>query len=422
MVRPNSPPQIDQRVVEQAALLQVLDQRRADGWSTSRGTGAGCRVGQVAVLVPAVVIELDEAHAALGQPPRQQAVGARRCPACVTSAPYSVEGRLRLAGDVHHARARWSASGRPSRTARCARRSRGRRPLRAACCLQVARGRRACARRLSGVDAGGIVEVEHRVAAAAELHALVLRRQEAAAPQPRVERLVDLAGRARSGRRTPAGSAFSLPEPVATARRPCSAGPAMLRAGLEEGDGRVVVDRLGVHRADDAELVDDLRRVRQQVADPRAAACRAARSRTATPASGSDDWLPDMPVSRWPCRTESGNCSPLRLSQQRLVVEQLDLRRAAGHEQVDDALGLRRRSGAAAEHARAHCRAARDLSAAERPAGLTRLASASRRAQAERFSTAGGTVPAAGSGPCRDEVAAVVAHGRSRPGSLSAAR
>ena len=30
------------------------------------------------------------------------------------------------------------------------------------------------------------------------------------------------------------------------------------------------------------------------------------------PASGSDDWLPDMPVSRWPWRTESGSCSPLR--------------------------------------------------------------------------------------------------------------
>ena len=30
------------------------------------------------------------------------------------------------------------------------------------------------------------------------------------------------------------------------------------------------------------------------------------------PASGSDDWLPDMPVSRCPCRTESGSCSPLR--------------------------------------------------------------------------------------------------------------
>ena len=30
------------------------------------------------------------------------------------------------------------------------------------------------------------------------------------------------------------------------------------------------------------------------------------------PASGSDAWLPDMPVSRCPWRTESGSCSPLR--------------------------------------------------------------------------------------------------------------
>ena len=37
---------------------------------------------------------------------------------------------------------------------------------------------------------GGIVEIEHRIAAGAEPHALVAGRQEAAAPQPREERLV----------------------------------------------------------------------------------------------------------------------------------------------------------------------------------------------------------------------------------------
>ena len=32
--------------------------------------------------------ELDEAHAALGQAPRQNAVGGVACPACATSGPY----------------------------------------------------------------------------------------------------------------------------------------------------------------------------------------------------------------------------------------------------------------------------------------------------------------------------------------------
>ena len=72
----------DQRVVQQAALLQVLDQRggRAD---RPRGNGrrAACRgrVSGVAVVVPVGVIELHEADAALDQPPGQQAVvGERR--------------------------------------------------------------------------------------------------------------------------------------------------------------------------------------------------------------------------------------------------------------------------------------------------------------------------------------------------------
>ena len=43
--------------------------------------------------------------------------------------------------------------------------------------------------------------------------------------------------------------------------------PAMLRAGVHEGVGRVVIDLLGLHRADDADVVGDLGVVRQEVAD-----------------------------------------------------------------------------------------------------------------------------------------------------------
>ena len=71
-MRPNSPPQIDQRVVEQAALLEVGDQRGRGlvGFAALHLDAAG----QVAVLVPALMVELDELHAALGQAAREQAV------------------------------------------------------------------------------------------------------------------------------------------------------------------------------------------------------------------------------------------------------------------------------------------------------------------------------------------------------------
>ena len=49
-----------------------------------------------------------------------------------------------------------------------------------------------------------------------------------------------------------------------------------------------------------------------------------------------------MPVMRWPMRTEAGSSVPLMLVQLRLVVEQVDLRRAARLVQVDHPLGFRR--------------------------------------------------------------------------------
>ncbi len=63
----------DERVVEQAALFEVDDER--GGGLVGFGALAADAGGQAAVLVPALVVELDEAHAALGQPAGQQAVG-----------------------------------------------------------------------------------------------------------------------------------------------------------------------------------------------------------------------------------------------------------------------------------------------------------------------------------------------------------
>ena len=47
---------------------------------------------------------------------------------------------------------------------------------------------------------------------------------------------------------------------------------------------------------------------------------------------------------RWPMRTDAGQLLAVVVLELRLVVEQVDVRRPARHEQVDDALRLRRRS------------------------------------------------------------------------------
>ena len=108
--------------------------------------------------------------------------------------------------------------------------------------------------------AGRVGEIEHRLLAAAELHALVARRQEAASPQAVVERLVGPPAREQDDERRQV--LVLAPQAVGDPRP--HAGPAReLRARLHERDRRVVVDRLGLHRADDADVVDDPGRVRQ---------------------------------------------------------------------------------------------------------------------------------------------------------------
>ena len=112
----------DQRVVQQSALLQVADQR-------GRGLVDFAsylieRLAEVGVMVPIGVIELHEAHAALHQAARQQAVvrvaGLARLGAVHLERLFATPSRNRSA------RARWSASGTPSHTPRCAWRSPGR--------------------------------------------------------------------------------------------------------------------------------------------------------------------------------------------------------------------------------------------------------------------------------------------------------
>ena len=89
-----------QRVVEQAALLQVLDQRRA-GLVGVLAILLEIR-HEVAVLVPRLVEQLDEPDAPLDQPAGEQAVVGERRLAWLGA--VHVEDVLRLLGDVHELR------------------------------------------------------------------------------------------------------------------------------------------------------------------------------------------------------------------------------------------------------------------------------------------------------------------------------
>ena len=117
-------------------------------------------------------------------------------------------------------------------------------------------------------DAVGVLQVQHRVLAAAKLHALVNAGQEPVSPEPRVKRLINpvLGNEDNKGRKIFVRAAESIAEPGAHAG---AAGE--LGAGLEKRDGRVVVDRFGVHRSDETQLVHHLCCPGQQLAYPRAA-------------------------------------------------------------------------------------------------------------------------------------------------------
>ena len=103
-LRHGRPPELaaehHQRVVQHAALLQIGDQRRG-GPIHFLGLvlNAGFNVGMV---IPIAVIKLNEAHAALGQPPGQQAVRSER--AIARLGAVRVQNALRFLAHIHQIR------------------------------------------------------------------------------------------------------------------------------------------------------------------------------------------------------------------------------------------------------------------------------------------------------------------------------
>ena len=189
-------------------------------------------------------------------------------------------------------------------------------------------------------DAGGVRQVEHRIAVGAQLDALEPRRQESGAPVIVVEdlattQLAILRGHDHERRQVLVHAAQAIAHPRAHART-----ARLFRPGQEQRDGRRMVDRLGVHRADDADVVGDRAGVRQEIAQPLPAAAIAAKAGDA----GQDELALALRHRRQALahlhRRRQELAAPAR--QAGLVVEQIDVRRRAGLHQVDDSLRLRR--------------------------------------------------------------------------------
>ena len=163
----------DERVVEHAAAGEILDERC--GTAIDLSGRALHVVLHAAVMVPVAVIELDESHAPLGEPPGEQAVGGERAVAPFRAVEVKRAGRfVGEIDEVGHAGLHLECElilGQPRRDLRVAHHRPAKRvePGDGVDHIPLPPGRRASRR----------LHVEHRVALGAKLHALKPARQQA---------------------------------------------------------------------------------------------------------------------------------------------------------------------------------------------------------------------------------------------------
>jgi hypothetical protein len=305
-----------QSVVQHPPLLQVGDQRRR---SLIGVLAVLLQVGdEVAVLVPGFVVDLHEADPFLDEPAGQQ--GRVRVGVLARLGPVEVERLLVLLRDVHHLR-RGVLHPVGHLVAADARGDFG---IADGVEAELIEGVDGIERVLlrGGIDAVRIVEEEHRLRAAAELDAVVERRQAFAA----------------GGEDDEAGEVFRILAEAVEAPR-AEARPAELHGpGVHHALGRGMVEGVRHHRLHDGDVVRDLRGVRQQLGEfgPR------------LPVLGELELRPEALRVRV---DERGPVAFEELGRREfavlpgefgLVVEQFEVAGRAGLEEEDDALRLRR--------------------------------------------------------------------------------
>ena len=288
------------------------------------------------MLIPAAMVKLHETHIALQQAPRQQTVR-RVTPrlACVWS--VKIEGALRLLRKIQQIRHR-SLHAEGHLVLRDARFDLGIAEFVQVHAIQLA-GRVEHFAARARVDPLRIVQVEHRIAAGPEAHTLVIGGQEAAAPQPREERLVRVQRLRLRQHHDERGQISILTAKSITNPRAHAGAAGLLAAALYKRDRRIVIDGVRVHRLDDRQLIDDLGGVRQQFADPCAGLPvllefedGAGHWKRALARSHARDALPHTHAA--------GKLCAGQLVERRLVIEQIHLRWAARLVQENYPLGF----------------------------------------------------------------------------------
>ena len=190
-------------------------------------------------------------------------------------------------------------------------------------------GRRASVRRTSRGTPGGLLMYRIGSPRGAERDARVFAGQKSGRPQPGRDRL-HLLGVGGLGDQHDERRQVLVERAEAVGRPRPEARPAGdLVAGLHERDGRLVIDGFGVHAADEAHVVDHLRRVHGSSSlthMPHLAVLREFVFRRRDRESGPGPLV--IVVSRWPIADRFGQVLVVPVVHLRLVVEQIHLRRA----------------------------------------------------------------------------------------------
>lgn len=320
----------DERFVQQAALFQVGDEgcRGLVGvFALAHDLG-----GQVVVCVPALMVELHEAHTTFRKFAGQQAVGR-------VGARHEAFGAVKfddVFGFVAHVG--HFGDGRLHPVSHLV-------LLNFGLDFGIAEGLETLLVELCeavehpaaiGLIYGfGVVEVEYRVFAAAELYTLMHGVEKTVRPQFGV---YTLAVAFAFGEQYAEGGQVFIRAAEAVTQPSPHAGPiAHLRSGLEKSQGRIVVDGLGVQGSDEAQVICHLSSIGQQLAQPSPMLAVLLKGKF-----GARQWKFGLigRHAREPLAHADGcgEVLPVHFAQARLVVEEVQLGGRTVLEEIDDAL------------------------------------------------------------------------------------